>query len=118
MSKKTVALALSLFVVLVLAGCNQKDASKSEQKKTQEDTQVQSQVKEQPKEISSEISSACQDKAEGDVCETTMPQSEDKIAGTCKKSPKNEQLMCWPDNMPERGQGGPGGPGGQRSISK
>jgi len=115
MYKKASVLALSFFLVLVLAGCGKKNVDNQ----SQGGDRIQNQGKEQSKGAPTELISACEGKSEGDTCEASMsaPKNNDnqsenaksngKLSGTCKKTQDGSQLACMP-------QGGAGGPRGQK----
>jgi len=108
MKKKITILMVCSFVVLLLAGCGKNNPGKNDQKNSSGAGQSQQQG------IPAGASSACQDKNEGDSCEISMPQkdnnaNDNKVSGTCKKTPSGDQLSC----MPQGEQGGPGGHKGQ-----
>jgi len=122
--KIAIAAALPLFA-LVLSGCSLAKNTATDGNKNQAVQQTNggqdnsTADNSNSKKLPAEVLAACQGKAEGDSCETTMPappardgsvsdtSSTTKITGTCKKAPQEDQLIC----MGANGQGGPGGSG-------
>lgn len=97
MLKKIISVSILLFFVLVLTGCGQK-----------ENPQGAKNLSGDKKSAPQEFLDVCSGKSEGSSCEFSMPSQDgknsQKAAGTCKKDPSGNQLMCM-------GQGGPGGSG-------
>ncbi len=89
---------LLFLAVLFLGGCGSKNSNPAENDKANDSDRSQ-QRKRNQQNMPAEMMSACQNKAEGDGCEMTMPgnpNSSAKIMGTCAKSPQGDQLACRP----------------------
>lgn len=124
--KLSIASFLLIFIVFILAGCSNK-----KEEKNQSQNQVKEQIQSVDREESSgdngkkegvddkmkgnpsaEMTEICNEKAQGDSCEISLPNRDGgevegkKMSGTCKKIQDSETLICTPSNMP---QGGPRG---------